>query len=70
MNLYSWLDGRPKLFHNNASGFKPDNNLSLPKKFWEKFLLEFQVYLYIVYIFTSPSAEKGEVCSFRETISP
>ena len=35
--------------------------MSLPKKIWEKFLLEFQVCLYILYIFTSPSAENKEM---------
>ena len=35
--------------------------MSLPKKIWEKFLLEFQVCLHcILYIFTSPSAENSE----------
>ena len=34
--------------------------LSLHRNIWEKFLLELQVCLYIVYIFTSLSAENRE----------
>ena len=34
--------------------------MSLLKKIWEKFGLEFQVCLYILYIFTSPSAENKD----------
>ena len=34
--------------------------MSLPKKIWEKFGLEFQVCLYILYIFTSPLAENKD----------
>ena len=36
------------------------------KKFWSKFWIS----LYILYIFTSPSAPQGEVSQLRETFSP
>ena len=54
----------------NKPGFKLDKKfrevLSLSKKIWEKFGLEFQVCLYILYVFTSPSAEnKEKLFSFR-----
>ena len=46
-------------------GFKPDKKFEEkfclpPKKIWEKFELEFQVCLYVLYIFPSPSGETKE----------
>ena len=54
MSIISVVTQSPIWLFIGKSGFK------LNKKFREKFGLEFQVYLYILYIFTSPSAENKD----------
>ena len=67
MNLHCLL--RP-VCRGHPRAFREGEVLQQFQSFREKFWSKFWIYLYILYIFTSPSAQDRKVSQLRETYSP
>ena len=57
-------------FRGHPGAFREGEVLRQFQDFREKFWSKFRISLYILYIFTSPSAQDREVSQLRETFSP
>ena len=71
LNVLILLENRFKtIARGHPRAFREGEVLRQFQDFREKFWSKFWISLYLLYVFTSPSAQDREVCQLRETFSP